>query len=276
MSVSLSLAASTEFDSQVNKAYTGMPKLTETVAQRMGVIGDTYTFRNMGRGMATRRGAPQTNVTPMNVSHSRIPCVLENWIATEYTDIFDEPTVNFSERAELAEVIGTAIGLREDQIVIDACIAIGNGNYGASIAAADRDGISAFTVDKLRQIKAYYTSIGVGSDLHIMADSTAMDEMLGQERATSADYANVKALVNGDINTFMGFTFHWIETRMEGGLPTDTGYAYHKPSVGTAKASMQGATVDWSTDKKSWNSSKPLKMGGVARRGEGVVEINLR
>lgn len=272
MSKNLNKAASTQFDSDVNKAYTGMPKLTPTVTNRTGVIGDTYTFRNMGRGMAKRRGAPQTNVTPMNVTHTRVPCVLENWIATEYTDIFDEPTVNFQERLELAEVIGTAIGLREDQLVIDACIAIGT--YGSSIAA--NFGGNGLNVTKLRRINAYYTSIGVGSDLHIMADATGKEEMLGDAQATSSDYASVKALVNGEINTFMGFTFHWIETRQEGGLPTNTGFAYHKPAVGTAAATLKGATVDWSTDKESWKSSKPLKMGAVSRRDEGVVEINLR
>ena len=38
-------------------------------------------------------------------------------------------------------------------------------------------------------------------------------------KAISGDFASIKALVSGEINTFLGFRFYVLGDRDEGGLP---------------------------------------------------------
>ncbi len=120
MSKELSSAAAQQFDSEVLHEYQGMGQLRPTVTLRTGVVGDTYKFRTMGKGLAKQRGATQTDVTPMDVSHALQTATLENWVAPEYTDIFDAAEVNFQERTELAQTIAGGLSRREDQLIIDA------------------------------------------------------------------------------------------------------------------------------------------------------------
>ncbi|NNJ74541.1 MAG: hypothetical protein HKP56_05220, partial [Anderseniella sp.] len=143
MSKHLSSSAIQQFDDEVKHAYqSGGQGLSETVRVRNNVTGDTYNFRKMGAGAATERGPSQSDVTPMDVSHTLVPCTLTNWIAAEYTDIFDAAEVNIDERSELASTIANAMKRRKDQMILDALAA-------ATPAATVATGAAAFTVAHL-------------------------------------------------------------------------------------------------------------------------------
>ena len=119
MSKNLSAVAVQEFDSMVKQAYQGMGMLKPAVTVRNNVVGDTYKFRRMGKGLANQKSTSDL-VTPMDVSHEFKTATLANWNAPEYTDIFDAQEVNFDEKQELANTIAGALGRRCDQLVIDA------------------------------------------------------------------------------------------------------------------------------------------------------------
>ena len=119
MSKTLSSVAVKVFDDMVKQAYQGSAELDGTVTERNNVTGDTYNFRLIGKGIANQK-ASADDVTPMDVAHSLQVATLANWLAPEYTDIFDQAEVNFDEKLELAQVIAHALGRRKDQIIIDA------------------------------------------------------------------------------------------------------------------------------------------------------------
>ena len=65
------------------------------------------------------------------------------------------------------------------------------------------------SIDKLRRAKLmldenYADEIG---KYFMIVHPRMLDQMLGHVEVTSADYNSVKALVNGEIDTFMGFKF---------------------------------------------------------------------
>ena len=78
----------------------------------------------------------------------------------------------------------------------------------------------------------------------------------------------------------MGFTYHMIETRDEGGLPLAadirTAYAYHgggMGSTGLATGINFRATVDWIAEKTSWLSNGLFSSGAIAIDALGIVDI---
>jgi len=284
MSKNLSSVAMTQFDTEVKHAYQTMSAtLAGTTTERKGVVGSEYKFRKMGKGQATKRTAPSADAIPMNVDHSLITCTLEDWDANEYTDIFNSAEVNFDEVKELGMTIAGALGRRDDQLKIDA---MGAGTYSATPSAGEGGLVTAaiggadtnLNVAKLRAIKKFMDDREVPMDgRHIAVSPAGISGLLSETQVTSADYNSVKALVQGEVDTFLGFKFHVIGDRAEGGLTIDgndvrTGYAWHKSSIGYVNGIDMTTSVDWIAVKKSWLSAGNLKAGCVIRDNEGVVK----
>jgi len=281
MSKNLTNAAVIAFDNEVKHEYQGMQTLRNTVSLRTNVTGESYKFTRMGKGMANQK-ATQADVTPMDISHARQTATMQNWNAPEYTDIFDQAEVNFDERSELAQTIAKAIGRREDQLVIDAL-------YGATYAATNDQNpdtarvldISAtrnFDFEVVRQASQHLNEIEADqSDRHFVIQAGVLNELLGTEQVTSSDYAAIKALMNGEVNTWMGFNWHVIGVRAEGGLPgvttEEVAFAYHKASIGLAIGMDMKTSIDWVAQKTSWLCNGLFKAGSVPREPQGIIKV---
>lgn len=259
MSSTLSSAAQQLFDTEVKHAFATSGVLRGTVTTRNDVTGDIYKFRKMGKGLANQK-ASSADVTPMDVSHALISCPLANWNAPEYTDIFDAKEVNFDEKTELQTVIAGALGRRYDQLIIDAVANSGTSNSVTGLNLAGLIDASEALNDN-----------GVPSGgRHIAVTAAGLSALLGETQVQSSDYNNVKALVSGELNTFMGFTFHVIESRTEGGLAVPA-LAWHDSAVGVAVGMEVSAKVDWVPQKTSWLCNGLMKAGAVARDATGIV-----
>jgi len=270
MSKNLSAAARTEFDTEVHHAYQKSSMLRDTVTIRTAVVADTYKFRKMGKGLANQKPS-QADVTPMDITHTLPTATLSNWNAPEYTDIFDQAEVNFDEQSELAMTIGMALGRRVDQLIIDA---MDTATADASVAV----GTTNLTVAKTLEASGILNDQGVpGMDRYIAHSASGLESMLNEDKATSADYQNVRGLVNGSINSAFGFVWKCIETRDEGGLPKTgdnrVNFAYHRAAVGYAEGLGPRVEVNYVAQKTSWLANGILKAGSVVRDTAGFVDI---
>lgn len=279
MSKNLSAVARTEFDSEVKQAYQKGGLLRDRATVRAGVVGDTYKFRKIGKGMAQQRPAPSSLVTPMDVAHELQTATLTNWYAPEYTDIFDAAEVNFDEQSELARVIGNALGRRCDQLIIDAL----EDTTAASLAGDVNEDVggtnTGLNTGKVRRAARHLNEKGVeNANRTLIHTAQGLENMLSETAVTSSDYNTVKALVNGELDTWVGFKFVCIETRDEGGLPAGSSnetlnFAFHKDAVGLAVGIEPKTSVDWIAERRSWLSCGDMKAGAVARDLDGIVQI---
>ena len=271
MSKVLSSVAVTEFDSLVKHAYQNAGLLKGAVTVRNNVVGDTYKFRNMGKGLANQKSTSDL-VTPMDITHGFATATLQNWNAPEYTDMFDAQTVNFDEKQELASTIAQSLGRRCDQLVIDAMDA--ETVYAGTVVA----GATNLTTAKVIEAQVALRAQGVpNSNLYAAINAQGLGGLLNQEEITSSDYNNVKALVNGDVDTFGGFKFVVVEDRAEGGLTTAgdivDSYFFSQDAVGLAIGIDIKTDVDWIADRTSWLCNGMLKAGAVSRDGLGIVKV---
>lgn len=271
MSASLSAAAQQLFDSEVKHAFQTAGGLKDSVTQRNNVIGDIYKFRSMGKGLANQK-ATSADVVAMAVAHALVSCTLQNWNAPEYTDIFDDNEVNFDEKTELQQTIAMALGRRRDQLILDAMDA-------ATADTVIAHGSAGLTLAKLITASKSLTALGVPSgDRHIAVSADGLEDLLGVTQVTSSDYNSVRALVSGELNTFMGFQFHVIETRAEGGLDVASsvreGFAWHKTAIGLATGIDITAKVDWVPQKTSWLCNGLMRAGAAVRDTAGLVSIS--
>jgi len=277
MAVQISNAFVTLFDSEVKQAYQGQRALTGLTRERT-VEGSTVKFPKIGKGTATVR-VPQTDVTPLNVSYSQVTATMEDYIAAEYSDIFNQAKVNFQDRAELVQVVAGAIGRRMDQVVIDALVA----SSGTNTVSNDIGGTDTnLNVAKLRAAKKAMDAKNVPAEGRvIIAHANNMDALLAETAVTSSDFNTVKALVTGEVNTFLGFRFVSLGDRDEGGLAIDGSsdrivYAFHRDAMGLGIGMNQTSRVDYIPEKTSYLVASMFSAGSVAIDAEGITKITCR
>jgi|TARA_Y100000310_G_scaffold155220_1_gene154700 hypothetical protein len=274
MSTSISTAFIAQFDAEVKQAYQGAAKLFGTVRTKTGVNGSTHRFPKLGKGLAQPR-IPQTDVVPMNVQHSNATATLEDWSAPEYSDIYDLQKINFDERKELKMAIASAMGRRMDQLLLDAADA------GAS-ATQVSDNIggtdSGLNTTKLRRAKRLMDAAGVpATDRVFVHGAIGLEQLLGETNATSSDFNSIKALVNGEIDTWLGFKFVMIEDRDEGGLDLTSNirknFAYHKQALGLAIGIDMRTEINYISEKTSWLVNGIFSAGSVGIDSAGIIEV---
>jgi hypothetical protein len=262
------------FDSEVKQAYQAESLLRGTMRTRSGVAGNTVKFPTIGKGVATLR-VPQTDVTPLNVTYGQVTATMEDYIAAEYSDIFQQSHINFDERSELVQVVSKSIARRMDQIMIDALnAATGTSSVATTVGPG---GNTDMNIEKLRATAKALNEKNVPSEgRYLLMHATQLDSLLGEQEITSQDFAAVKALVQGEINTFMGFNILTMGDRDEGGIPkpsTRTCFAWHKDSMGYAESMAQKTEVNYVPEKTSFLVSSMFSAGSVAIDGEGIVKI---
>jgi hypothetical protein len=84
-----------------------------------------------------------------------------------------------------------------------------DGAYVAGVWNNATGTATGLTIDKLRQAKLEL-DLAYGYDLgkyYFVANPNQLNDLLGTVEVTSADYNTVRALVNGEVNSFMGFEF---------------------------------------------------------------------
>ena len=282
MATTLSPAFVTLFEAEVHQAYQGSATLRNVARMRTGVEGSTAKFPILAKGSASVR-TPSTDVVPLNGTFSSVTATLTDYVASEYSDIFNQAKINFDERQELAKLVGNAIGRREDQIIIDALIA---GSAGTTVAntvvTSGSASASDLNVGKIIEAKKGLDAKSVPpTDRHMIIHANSLASLLGDERAISADFAQVQALVRGEVNSFMGFQIHMIGDRDEGGLPKDgsndrTCLAFHRDAIGCAVGIPPKTEVNYIPEKTSFLVTAMYSAGAIVIDANGLVDITCR
>lgn len=116
-----------------------------------------------------------------------------------------------------------ALGRAMDSLIITAALGTAltgeNGSTSTSFTAGNTIAVggTGLTVAKLRTARKILLTneVDVAMDpLFIAVTATQMDNLLGTTEVTSSDYNTVKALVQGNVDTFLGFKF--IQTELLG------------------------------------------------------------
>lgn len=278
MAQGISSAFVTLFDAEVKQAYQGQRLLSGLVRERQNVEGSTVKFPKIGKGSATLR-VPQTDVTPLNITYSQVTATMSDYNAAEYSDIFHQAKVNFDERRELVQVVSGSIGRRMDQLVLDALAASSTSlTVSNDIGGTDTN----LNLTKLRNAKRLLDKNNVPMDGRcFLVSASGLESLLGETSITSADFNSVRALVSGEIDTFLGFKFTMIGDRAEGGLAIDgsldrTCFAYHRDALGFGIGMNMKTEINYVPEKTSYLVNGMFSAGAVAIDDEGIVKITCR
>jgi len=260
-------------------------RLQDNVMVKPGVVGENCYFERMGATAAQERTTRHGDSPLMNTPHSRRRVSMKPY---DWGDMVDEPDqirMLIKPESKYAMNAVWALGRSKDDIIIAAmCGNAYTGKDGSTTVALPsgqkvaQDGTpSSLTVEKLRKAKVVLDTAEVDPDIprFLMAQSLSIDALLGTTQVTSSDYNVVKALVQGEIDTFLGFKFIRIQR-----LPLVTtgtyraAYAWAKDGMGLAIGSEVKTRITERADKNFsvyvWAS---MDLGATRIEDEKVVEI---
>jgi len=111
---------------------------------------------------------------------------LTDYIAAEYSDIFNQAKVNFDERQELVQVVAKAIGRRSDQMIIDAL-----SGSGTTLTVANSIGGATTNMNmaKLREAQRLMNANNVPmEERYIVMHASQLSNLLSETQVTSSDF----------------------------------------------------------------------------------------
>lgn len=273
MSTNLSPAFETLFASEVHQAYQASRALQGVARMREGVVGSSVKFPKLASGTSSIRN-PQSDVVPLNVASELIEVSISNYIAAEYSDIFDNQKVSYDERSELSTMLGNAIARRETQVLIDALEAGSPATTVPNTINTSGSTASDLNVAKILAAKKGLDAKNVPPDnRHLIIHANSLSSLLADERAISSDFQTIKALVAGEINTFLGMQVHILGDMSEGGLIKDGSndrfcFALHKSSLACAVGMAAKTEINYIPEKTSFLVS------AMYAAGAGTIDVN--
>lgn len=201
-------------------------------AQFYDRIGSVTAQLKVGRHSST----PQ-----LDTPHSRRRVTLDDYEWADLVDNQDKIRMLIDPTSEYALAASWAMGRAMDDVIIAALggTAYSGVNGATSVDLANSNKLGAHTgsalsdlnVKTLRAAKRYLDSAEVDPSIkrYLVCSAKQIESMLGQTEVTNADYNTVKALVQGEVNTFMGFEFISLER-----LSTQTAALSCSTSTGAA------------------------------------------
>ena len=180
------------------------------------IVGKNAFFDQVGVATAVKRTTRHSDTPQVDTPHSRRRVSLVDY---EYADLIDnqdkirtliDPTSSYALAAAYA--LGRA---QDDEIIAAASGTAFTGETGSTSTALPgaqaitEGGTDGLTIAKLREAKEKFDSNSVDPSIprYIVVGPKQISDLLGTTQVTSSDFNTVKALANGEVNTFLGFNF---------------------------------------------------------------------
>ena len=258
-------------------------RLEGTTIPPVKMEGEYLYWERLGATEAIELASRHGDTPNIEPDHSRRRSTAQPYVWATLLDRADAARMLVDPKGPYQQVAKNAMNRRKDRIIL---AALGGNAYqgkaGATtvaLPAAQKiaHGSVGMTVGKLLAAKQLLKEAEVPGPYYFVCTEESIIDLLGTTEVTSIDYNSVKALVEGEIDTFLGFKF--IQTELiylENGSSTTTwyNYAYAKGAVGYGN--IQDITVrltEESTKNFSWQPYVSMDMGATRVEDEMVVEV---
>ena len=256
-------------------------KLINTVYMKPNVRGKTFFQDQIGQwSMGLKAG--RNSVTPNNDPNlARRMGTMLDFNDNRLLDRTDELKVISDPRSAYTIAAAQSLGRQIDDCIIQYGL-LGNASSGetGSTSVTNSNLVAAssgsMTLARIIAVKQAMDIADVEmEDRYFVCRPDALDNLLNTTAATSSDYNSVKALIRGEIDTWMGFK--WImSTRISvASASTLIGIAYQKYGVCLAMADAPMVRTDERRDLSySWQVYYELNIGAVRLEESRVVIVN--
>jgi len=253
-------------------------KIANLLYKRENVRGKTFFQDQIGKWAMSIKGGRNVQTPNNDPVLGRRMGVMVDYHDNRLLDRGDELKSISDPRSAYTIASAQSLARQMDDVAIAALL--GTAYYGetgtSSVTCSQRKLVTAssLTIADLVAVKQVFDDADVEpEDRVIVASPATVLSLLNVTAATSADYNSVKALVRGEINTFMGF--NWVtSTRLAAYSSTAAAIAFQKYGACIAMADAPLVRTDERSDLSySWQVYYELNMGAVRLEESRVVNV---
>jgi len=221
---------------QVNTAFVQQYSANvQMLSQQMGsrlrdavsienVVGQHAFIDQIGKATAVKRTTRHGDTPQMDTPHSRRRLSLDSYEYADLVDDQDKVRMLIDPTSSYARAAAAAMGRAMDEVIISAATGAATTNGGVESGGVASSTVSldatnnsvgssssndGLTIAKLREAKRKIDLNDVDPSIprYIAVGPKQIEDLLGTTEVTSSDFNTIKALVQGDVDTFMGFRF---------------------------------------------------------------------
>ena len=218
MSSQITTAFVEQYSANIQMLSQQMGSLLRDAVRNESVVGKDAYFDQIGKVTAQIKTSRHSDTPQIDTPHSRRRVSLADYEFADLIDQQDKVRLLIDPTSSYAKAAAYAMGRAMDDVIIAA--ALGSANTGVSggtavalpagnIVAAALGG-TGMNIAKLASAKQILDAGDVDPSIkrHIVVSPAEIADLLNNTTVTSSDFNTVKALVQGEIDSFMGFKFH--------------------------------------------------------------------
>ena len=246
------------------------------------VVGKAHFFERIGSTAALKRTSRHSDTPRVDTPHSRRKVTMDDYDWADLIDNEDKVRMLISPSSEYAQAGAWAMGRAMDDAIIDAASgnAFGGVAGGSTVALPSAQkivhGSAGLSVTKLIEAKEILDANSVDPEepRYCVVTSKQLSDLLAITQITSADFNSVKALVQGEIDTFMGFKFIRTERLDTNSSSNRLVLAFAQSGIGLAVGQDINTRIYERADKNyATQVFLSMTIGATRIEDEKVVEI---
>ena len=206
------------------QAYTAnVYKLSQQKGSRLAPVVRTETFKGkteyfdrMGLATAQKKVARNSPTPNLDIPLSRRACTTSLYEWGTVVDRKDKLQNIHDPENQFAQAAMMSLGRSKDDVLVNAALGqAASGETGTSmvslpnaqkIASVSAGAIAGLNVQAILGVKELFDAAEVDeAQRYFVYNAAQMRSLLGQTQVTSADYNSVRALVKGELDSFLGF-----------------------------------------------------------------------
>jgi len=282
MSTQIDTAFVNQFSANIQMLSQQMGSLLRDAVDSESVNGEKAFFDQVGAASAVLRTSRHADTPLVETPHSRRMVTMSDY---EYADLIDDqdkvrllvdPTSTYSRAA------AAAMGRAMDDVIITAALGTSttgkDGSTSTALPSTQKiaHGSAGLTIAKLLSAKETLDANSVDPSItrHIVVSPKQISDLLNNTTVTSSDFNTVKALAQGELNTFVGFNFI-VSNRLNTDSNSDRQViAFASDGIKLAVGKEPAARIDERADKSYSTQVYYCQSIGATRMEESkVVEI---
>jgi len=213
MSSQITTAFVEQYSANIQMLSQQMGSLLRDKVRVESVVGKNAFFDQVGKVTAQLKTSRHSDTPQIDTPHSRRRVSLGDYEFADLIDQQDKVRLLIDPTSSYAQAAAMAMGRAMDDVIITAALGTAytgeTGTGTESVQTGVAKGTTGLTVAKLILAKDLLDKADVDPSIprHIMCGPEQLGNLLGDSEVTSSDFNTVKALVQGELDTYLGFKF---------------------------------------------------------------------
>jgi hypothetical protein len=290
MSNQITTAFVQQYSSNVQMLSQQMGSYLRGAVDVESVVGKNAFFDQVGKTTAQLRTSRHADTPQLDTPHSRRRVSLADYEWADLIDNADKVRLLIDPTSSYAKAAAAAMGRAMDDVIIAALggtafsgetgstsVSLPSGQKPYS-ASQGNDAAGGLSITKLLEAKKILDLADVDPSIqrYFVCGPTQISNLLGTTQITSSDFNTVKALAQGQVDSFLGFKFIVSNRLVFDATNTDDRlcYAFTQDAIKLAIGQDVIARIDERADKSySTQVYYAMSIGATRMEEEKVVQI---